>query len=219
MKVPCVICGKPSEIEGMCPVCWLKKKELFQIKEFEIRVCECESVLTGGIWKSFDGIESAIEAAVKKSLKSKNTIKKVEMSTRIVGNKVHVSITCTGTIKPCREEKTETKDILVTLRNAKCEECKKRLASYYEAVIQLRVRGEEGEELLSKISKEAGEAAININTVQGGWDIIMFKDNVAKHISSRLRKKGYEITKSNIFVVQKNNKKIYRNYYSVKKGD
>lgn len=219
MKVPCIICGKPSEIEGMCPECWLRRKELFQANDIEIRVCECGSVLERGVWKKADGIEDAVESAVKKSLKTKNTIKKVEMSMNTVGNKVHVSVTCTGIIKPCKQEKTETRNVMVTIRSAKCEECKKHLASYYEAVIQLRVRGKDGEELLGKITKEAGESAININNVQGGWDIIMFKDNVAKHIASRLRKIGYEITKSNIFVVQKNNKKIYRNYYSVKKGD
>lgn len=219
MKVPCILCGKTSELEGMCSDCWLKKQELFSIKDFEIRICECDSVLLGGVWKRFDIIEDAIETAVKKNISTKNTITDVGLSIRIVGNKAQVSIACTGLIKPCKKTKTETKETVVTIRTAKCEECKKHLASYYEAVIQLRVRGKEGEDMLERITKEAGETAININTVQGGWDIIMFKDNAAKHITTRLRKIGYSITKSNVFVVLKNNKKIYRNYYSVKKGD
>ena len=217
-KPPCIICGKASEICGMCSTCWLKRQVLFTAEDFEIRICECGSYLSHGKWKPYENMDDMIKSEVREHIRSPNSITSTEIKLRIVGNKVRAFITCTGTIKPCDSEKTETAESGITIRTVKCDECKKHLASYYEAVIQLRVQGKDGEMILESILKEAGASAINTNVVQGGVDVIMFKDNVAKKIAGSLRKKGYSITKSNVFVVQKNNKKIYRNYYSVKKG-
>jgi NMD protein affecting ribosome stability and mRNA decay len=213
-KINCIVCGKPSEVESFCSDCWLKRQVLFEIKDVQIKICDCKSFFSSGRWIRFDSLEEMIKEVVRKNIITQNKLTKINMSLRQVGNKVKITVECSGIIKPCKKPKTETKESNVLLRKVTCEECKKHLASYYEAVIQLRV-----EELLDRIIDEGGESVINVNKVRGGQDIIFFKDDVARRIVDKLRKEGFSITKSNVFVVEKNNKKIYRNYYSVKKGD
>lgn len=210
----CIVCGKPEEIESFCNECWLKRRVLFEIRDFQIKVCNCYSFFSGGRWTRFGSTEEMVSDVLKKKIITKNRITKISVQLRQVGNKIKAIVECTGLINPCKAPKTERKEVNIILKKVTCDECKKRLASYYEAVIQLRV-----EDILERIISEGGESVINVNKVRGGYDIIFFSDDAARKIAEKLRREGYLITKSNIFVVEKNNKKIYRNYYSIKTGD
>ena len=213
MAIRCIVCGKPSQIESFCNECWLRQRKLFDISGFEIKICDCGSYLHRGQWLKFHDFDGMVKEMIIGNIITDNRINRTEIRMKKVGNKITAYVKGTGLIRPCKSEKTETKEIVISIRTVKCEECKQHLASYYEAVIQLRE-----EDLLEKIISDGGESVINVLKVRGGHDIYFFRDNVASRIVEKLRKKGYSITKSNVFVVQKNNKKIYRNYYSVKAG-
>lgn len=211
MNVPCVICGKPSFMEGLCSECWLKKQKLFEIRDFTVTVCECGSHLCHGNWETIESIEEAVEKDIKEHIKSDNRIKKIECNIKIVGSNASASVKCSGLIPPCKEAKTETREVSILVKKSKCEECQKEAASYYEAVIQLRV-----DPLLERIMKWGGDDIIGAKKVNGGFDIFFKSNDKARIIADRLRKNDYIITKSVVYLAQKNNKKIYRKYYSVK---
>lgn len=213
MNMKCIVCGKDAEIESFCGECWLKGKSLFDLKDFEIKICECSSILLEGKWKKFYSFDDILREEIEKKIIPIGKIKKCNIEFNIAGTIIKADVKCTGKISPCKVEKEQEKRITIMIRKGKCDECQKDAASYYEAVIQLRVP-----KLIDKIEKASGEALSSVHDVRGGFDLYLKSNARAKTICSGLQQKGYSVVRSVIFVTRKNNKNIYRNYYSVKEG-
>lgn len=211
MKMRCIICGKAAEIESFCSSCWIKEKKLFEIRDFKITICECGSAIFCGKWEKFKNMEELVESEIKKRILSLGKINKIKISYKFSGNLVKAWILCSGLIKPSKIIKEQEEEINITLRKAKCDVCQKECASYYEAIIQLRAP-----EIIEKVIKMAGESAFSVREVRGGYDIFIRSNDKAKNLCSTLQKRGFSVVRSVVYLARKNNKNIYRNYYSVK---
>jgi NMD protein affecting ribosome stability and mRNA decay len=213
MKMKCIVCGAEADIESFCDECWLKGKPLFEIRDFDLKVCECGSCFREGRWVRFTDFDAMARDAIKERIKAFGRISGMEISIRRIGNKAQASVNSEGFIAPCKSSKKEGHVININIRRVKCEDCQKECASYYEAVIQLRAGN-----CLDRILDMGGESVLSVREVRGGYDIILRKNEVAKQITGKLMKEGMKVIRSADYLAQKNNKKIYRNYYSVKSG-
>lgn len=211
MKNICISCGKEAKIESFCDECWLRGKNLLEIGDFDLKVCDCGSCFMGGQWKKFPSFDAMLNESIKRRIKSFGKIENLLTDKKTVGNRVEVNLFAEGRILPCKSLKKEEHRIRINIRRMKCEDCRKKCASYYEAVIQLRENA-----YLNDVLKIGGESVTSVHEVRGGYDIYLKENEVAKKIAGFLIKKGLKIVRSANYITQKNNKKIYKNYYSVK---
>lgn len=211
MKMRCILCGKEADIDSFCNDCWLKGKKLFDIEDFKIKLCECGSAIHCGKWEKFDKMDDIINKEIKKKIKSYGKITKMNIISKHSGNLIKSRISCSGYIKPSKILKDQEEEVNITIKKAKCEDCQKECASYYEAIIQLRAP-----QILERVLKVLGESAISVREVQGGYDIFIRSNDKAKSTCFALQKKGFSVVRSVVYLARKNNKNIYRNYYSVK---
>ena len=198
---------------SFCSECWLKRNELFELKNFDAVICECGSLRSGGKWEKFSDIRDALEREIKKRIKTSGKIRSVSVDFHFSGNLAKARVKCTGLLSRCKKTKEQEKNIVIILRKSKCEDCKKECASYYEAVMQLRAP-----EMIEKVLKLGGASVISVKEVRGGFDIFFRSNELAKSLCAKLQKKGFSVVRSGVYLARKNNKNIYRNYYSVKDG-
>jgi len=204
--IKCILCGKDAEIDVFCEDCWLKKQNLFEIKDIEVKVCKnCGSFLEKNKWKRYKNLESGLENIVKKNIKSKNRIVETDIFLRKIGNRFCANIKCRGYISPCRKEKIESRSIFIKIENSLCENCKKFLRMEYNFIIQIRTR--------KKINLENINFA-KIEKVKNGYDIYFINKDDAEKMIKRL--KQFKIKRSYKLIGEKQGKKIYKIFYSVK---
>jgi NMD protein affecting ribosome stability and mRNA decay len=202
----CIVCGNLAEIDVFCSDCWLKNKTLFEIKDLKIKICKkCGAYFEKNKWIKTKSLEKSIERVVKNNIKTKNRILEIDIFPRKIGNMFSVTISCKGYIPPCKKPKIENKSIFVKIENSLCENCKKFLGMQYDSVIQLRTK------------RKINIRNINfsrIEKVKNGYDIYFIKKEEAERMIKRL--KQFKIKKSYKLIGEKQGKKIYRTFYSVK---
>ncbi len=197
----CIKCGKDAEVDNFCRDCFAKISTLFDIKGFELQYCEqC-------------GIDqNSIKSEIKSAIKTENEIEKMKITLKIVGNKVHATVTCNGNIRNI--PKGEEKKVLVVLRKKTCDVHVKLSGGYYEAVIQ--IRGNEKDNIMNRIMKLVPQkAVVGVETLPEGYNIkVMRKANAAKAVKAL--GKGFDVKKSFKLAASKKGQKLYRNYYAIR---
>jgi NMD protein affecting ribosome stability and mRNA decay len=198
----CVKCGKDAKIDNFCETCFAERHELFDIKSFTMFYCDVCKVK-----------ENEIKEKIKSQLKSKNSLKSIDIKLKIVGNKVHATVTCQGNIRGA--EKTETKKALIILRRQMCEMHVRLSGGYYEAVFQ--VRGNNKESVMKAAERLLPRKSIvGVNELKEGYDIKIMSKNTAIAAVKELRRKGCEVKDSYKLVGSKKGQKLYRNYYAIR---
>ncbi len=158
-------------------------------------------------------LPDTIEDAVRKEIKTKNKIEKINIKPKKTGNKVDVEVTAHGRFTERRVEKKETKKILVLVTDRMCQNCIKLRGNYFEAVIQ--VRGEKKEKILKILMEHMKNKIASIDTLKEGYDVKIIDKKIAASVSQGLQKK-YKITKSFKLAGKKKGKELYRNYYAIR---
>jgi len=204
----CIKCGKDAEVGNFCNKCFLEDNELFDIDSLVFYFCRgCDGYF-------LKNRKVSVEGAVKSGIKTKNNIKKIEIKERVVGNKIYVTVTCSGLIKPCRKIKKEEKKILITIKKQMCDTCIRLAGGYYEAMFQ--VRGDNKERVFKKLMALSKKVPItSVGEIKEGYDIKFVNKKDAAYIS-RLLKKKFEVKDTYKLVGEKKGKKLYRNFYVVR---
>ncbi len=198
----CVKCGGEAKIDNFCERCFAERHELFTAKSFTMFYCDICKVK-----------EDEIKDKIKSSLKSKNSLTSINVKLKIVGNKVHATITCMGNIKGAKKE--ETKKALVILRRQMCEMHVRLSGGYYEAVFQ--VRGDKKEAIMRAAERLLPRKSIvGVNDLKEGYDIKIMSKTTAIAAVKELRRKGFEAKDSYKLVGSKKGQKLYRNYYAIR---
>lgn len=210
MRRICILCGKSSEIDNFCSDCWLKTRELFNIEDFEIIVCECGSYYYKGEWRRFEDLDELIKQLTRSRIETENEIVGVDIFLKKAGNVYTVTIKAKGYIKPCNKIKVEEKTIRVRVRWRKCDRCKKVLSNYYEAIFQIR-----GFEVPEEIANMLSDYISKIKEQKNGFDIYLIDKKIAKKAIKRFKELGFKIKVSYEYVGMKKGKKLYRDIYSI----
>ena len=197
----CIKCGKPATLENFCQEHFLESRIVFGLKDFTFIYCQQCGIDEKELLERIGG-----------QIKTEYAILDKKISLRTVGNKVTATVTVTGKIKGLK--KTETRKMLVILRQKMCEMHVRFSGGYYEAMIQ--VRGPDKEVILRKVGKLVPEKSItNIESIKEGYNVkIMRKSNAAaaaKALMARFSvKRSYKVGGS------KKGKMVYRDYYAVR---
>jgi len=212
-KMFCIKCGKKAEIGNFCRKCFLERKELFKIKDFHLMVCDCGSYYDKSWVKSDLDIKDLVKKMIGEKIVTDNKIVNKKISLKRVGNKYIATVHCTGFISNIRKQ--ETKKVVVTIKKRKCDVCSKIAGGYHEAVLQ--IRGEKKEMILSKLKLEKPfiEAVVKIERVKNGYDIKMLDKKIARKITRKFGKK-FKVKKSQKLITLKKDRRIYRDYYSIR---
>ncbi|MCQ2964325.1 MAG: hypothetical protein MJ203_02010 [archaeon] len=145
----CPECGATDVkmINGVCKDCFLKEYQLLKIPDnITVTVCShCNAKLEEGKWKdSYIPQEEIIYRALEKNIEVDKLAENEEIELEIDQMR--------GTIAECYveavatvlgEEVVETHTPNVKINKSVCPDCSKRVAGYYEAVIQLRADSRE----------------------------------------------------------------------------
>lgn len=199
----CVKCGKPAVADNLCEKCFLLSASLFEIKNFEAGFCrQCGNFHKG-----------PIEDQIRSKIKSKHKITKCDITTKRVGNRILVTVNCSGYIKPLKHIVHGERKSIVIVKNRKCENCIKISGGYYEAVLQ--ARGEHTERISKKIMSMAKESVVSVKQLKEGYDILLTDKKIAAKIATQLGN-YFDIRSSYKFVGEKKGKKLYRNYYAIR---
>lgn len=205
-ELKCISCGKEATIEAFCDDCWLKNKTLFQIEDFEIKVCrKCCKILDKDRIGRYELNDDSIKRVAISKIKTKNKLVEKEAFVRKIGNRYSVTIVCKGFIFPCKKQKEESKNIFIKIRETLCDLCRKISSEQYDAIIQIRTN----KPLPIKQMKPD-----KIERVKEGLNLyFLYKANAQKALKLL---RGFKIKRSFKLVGEKDTKRIYREYYSVK---
>lgn len=204
----CIKCGKDAKVGNFCERCFLESNELFDIDNSELYFCRGCS----GYFLKNEKVN--IDDVVKKGIKSENRIKKIQIKKKKIGNKIYVTVICSGYIKPCKKLKEEAKKILINIKKRMCDTCIKLSGGYYEAMIQ--VRGDNREKIFNIIKKLSSKALISsIEKAKLGYDIKFVSKKDATKIANQMRKK-FSVKDTYKLVGEKKGKKLYRNFYVIR---
>ena len=210
----CVKCGKEAiKGEVLCEEHYLEKNKLFKIKDFELEICSnCNQAKTKEGWKR-KSEEEFVKNKVRENITTDYNAS-FDIFLKKKGKDYSVKVKGEGKIPPGEMRKKEEKNINVKVKRHLCPLCQKRRGGYYEAVIQ--ARGKSKEEIMNDLDNflKAGDVT-KIVPVTGGYDIFIMKKAKAKRIAKQLKDK-YKVKESFKLAGVKKDKKLYRNYYSVK---
>lgn len=197
----CIKCGRPAKIDNFCDACFLDSQGLFDVKNFSMEYC------------GLCGLnQDAIKEQVVGSLNTKNSISSTKVSIKLVGNKAHATVTCSGSIRGL--PKTETKNVMVIIRKKMCAMHVKLSGGYYEAVIQ--IRGKDKDNILKYATRLLPKKSISsIEKLNEGYNIkVLHKANAAAAV--RGFRKRYDVKDSYKLAASKKGQKLYRNYYAIR---
>lgn len=208
----CIKCGNKAKIGLLCEECFLKENRLIKLNNLSILLCPvCSSYYDKGKWVETGNIERIVKNKIEEKICSRE-IKKIGIQLKRIGNRYMVRIACIGFIPPCDRVKKEEKIIYVKIKKQMCSRCIKLSGGYYEAVLQIRGNGKERIlEMIKKLIKNA-----IMEEKKNGYDIRFIKKAEAAKIARMLKLKGFEIKESYRFVSTKKDKRLYRNYYSIR---
>ena len=197
----CIKCGKTATVDNFCDDCFALKHDLFEVKPFNFFYCEV-------CGRKDDELKEEIIGRIK----SQNRLDDIYVHLKIVGNKVHATVDCLGSIKGVK--KREKKEVLVILRRKMCDMHVKLSGGYYEAMIQ--VRGEQKEEIMRRLRKLLPQkAVVGVEELKEGYNVkIMNKGTAAS--AARVLKNKYTVKASYKLVGSKKGQQLYRNFYAVR---
>lgn len=205
----CISCGKKATIEAFCDDCWLKNKSLFQIEDFEIKVCrKCNKILDKRGIGSYNLDEDSIKQIALNKIRTNNKIIEKEAFVRKIGNRYSVTLICKGYISPCKKQKEESKSIFIKIKETLCERCRKISGEQYDAIIQIRT---------NKYLPIKQMKPDKIERVKEGLNLYFLYKSEAEKALKLL--KGFKIKRSFKLIGEKDTKRIYREYYSVRDYD
>lgn len=200
----CIKCGNPAVAGNFCKKCFLKREKLFELDNFTVNICPACGNYSGG----------TIENQIKNRVKTKNTIRSCTVKTREYGNRIIAKVICTGIIRPLKSTVPEKKEITITKRRLKCNNCIKLLGGYYEAVLQLR--GPNINRILNKVGKILPEiVVVSVDTLKEGYNIKLADKKIAAKVIRQLRE-YFSVKESYKLVGEKKGKRLYRNFYAIR---
>ncbi|MCL5105795.1 MAG: 60S ribosomal export protein NMD3 [Candidatus Marsarchaeota archaeon] len=216
----CPTCNRNSNenrfIGEFCETCTIKKINAEVSESAEITQCkDCGKIKTNQGYAKLDKL--SLSAILQKLLKKSFVkIKAVDFDKSIIN--AQFSIFKNG------EKVRFEKHILFSIKKSMCDQCYRRHSGYYEALVQLRVSGNEFhekemsrlEKIASNLTKyiEAGNGFITkIEKSKNGLDVYT-SDKKATSAFMSLRK--FKPKVSFTLYGLKNGKKVYRNIYLLK---
>jgi len=197
----CIKCGKTANVDNFCDDCFALKHTLFETKSFTMFYCDLCGVK-----------DDDIKDEIKRRIKSDNNMDDVYVSLKTVGNKVHATVDCMGSIKGVK--KHEKQQALIILRRKMCDMHVKLSGGYYEAMIQ--VRGEKKEEILRHLKKLLPmKSVVDVEQLKEGYNVKVMNKGTAGAAAKVLRNK-YSVKDSYKLVGSKKGMMLYRNFYAVR---
>ena len=204
MASKCPNCGKPSI--GVCLECYVDKYP-FGLKRYELKVCKCGKILFRGV--EHRNLKELVKEYVSQEIMPPPdiSVKKVIVKKITEGKIISAETRVVGSYKG-RDFKREKIFKIKPIYFA-CDACSKLAGGYYEAIIQIRVKGFKPDFQDDMID--------NAEKVRGGLDYYIRSREYAKTWSYELRKTGFYVETSSKLFGKKDGRSIYRVTYSVKR--
>lgn len=215
MNMFCIKCGKPATAGNFCDACFLKAHDLFMLKakRADVKLCDCGRVFYKR-WREHDDdwIKNVVLSCI--SLEQGATAR-TDISWKKIGNKYYVRVVATGKIKPCKTAKTEEQQMIVVVKKTMCDRCTKISGNYYEAVVQVRPRDKQ---LLESVLEELNSKNISgVYETEHGYDIRLINKKLAGNVIRSAKELGLAVKKSQKLIGSKDGRKLYRDFYSIKR--
>ncbi len=200
----CVKCGKETQtlVSGLCRDCFLKKSNIFDLKESLIERCvKCGRARIKGKWVECTNEAIANEVASKIKVNPDVNQSKVFVELTPVsehGYRLHVNVK--GLIDKMVVE--QSKEFTLNLSKVSCDDCMKLVSNYREAIIQLRSSSFKEAEPMMEVAKQLlSTEAVNdplsavIKTLRGptGFDLWICSNKSAARVVRKLSKL-YKVT-------------------------
>lgn len=215
----CPQCGKEIETglgaRGLCAECYKGEEKLAEVpKEITVQRCPgCKSYLYQGKWKEYKGEKELIA----KVLSDYDGIEQVSYKELEKGKSFKLTLTAKKNIKDHDlKQKLTTK---IKIEKQLCPICQKVENGYYEAIIQLRERGELGlkQEALECILKEnknnsrKEDFVSRVKEVKDGYNLYLSSRKYAERLLKVLEE-AYPLEKkdSRQLVGEKDGQRIYQ---------
>jgi len=226
----CPKCGKTTDaiIKGMCSDCFLKRNDLFTVKEINIERCvKCGKIHFKGKWQGLSNEAIAEEITSKVKMNHDLDQPKVFVELEPITNiDFSVRITVTGFLEGTLVEQTKTTEF--SLQKVSCDSCMKLVSNYREAIIQLRSSDPSEADAMLEVTKQliAGEkekdslsAAIKILKGKNGYDLWIGSNKGAGKVARKLSKlyKTKIIASKKLIGEEDDRKQRFRFTYCIKK--
>lgn len=199
----CPKCGKEEGpfIKGFCKECYLSKQELIDVgKKMEIEKCKrCGRIRVSGKWMKQTA--GALEEYVLPKIKiNEMENAKIDLTLEQEGKDgILAIIGVKGDVGG--EPLTLRKELLLKQPAVLCESCNRLVASYFEAILQVRLRERQDREKINKaldnirklleIEKKSDSLAeiVNLASVNNGFDAYIGSKRAAKRAALALARK------------------------------
>jgi nonsense-mediated mRNA decay protein 3 len=152
----CAKCGRDDDslIHGLCSECFLKRKELFELKEIMVERCvKCNKLRIKGHWTDYS--EEAIAKEVSSKVKFVQDLDQpkvfVELS-HLTKDDFEAKIIVEGFLESVLIK--QEKIIPFYLHKVSCDSCMKMVSNYREAIIQLRASSSSEVEAMLEVTKQ-----------------------------------------------------------------
>ncbi len=227
----CAKCGETTDalIHGLCADCYLKRHELFEVKEIKIERCvKCLKIKFKGNWQNY--FEDAVANEVVSKVKPMHGLDQPKIFVELnplTENDFAAQITVEGFLDGVLLK--QTKPIEFSLQKVSCDACMKLVSNYREAILQLRAPTQSEADamlevakqlLVSEKEKNSLSAAIKIFSAKNAYDLWIGSNKGAVKTARKLAK----LYKTKIIVSQKligqeeSGKRKYRFTYCIKSG-
>ncbi|MFC2154327.1 NMD3-related protein [Candidatus Altiarchaeota archaeon] len=203
----CPSCGGKTSEAGLCINCYVKRNK-FSLKKDKLEICECGKLSFQNTWS--DDWTSFLQKFVEKNLvvPSEIEVHSIDVSGKVVKDNVGLEVDFIGLYRG--DQIPQTLEFKLKKNSKTCPSCKNFGRGYFEAVVQYRDDERPSfhynRELVSRIER-----------VRGGWDFYITNTGYAEQLAGQLQGKGFLIKKTLKLHGEKNGKKIYRTYHSIKK--
>ena len=178
----CVKCGATTDalIKGMCVKCYLKRHELFEIKDINIEVCvKCGKMKVKGRWGAYNFEAIGAEVASKVKFLLDVDQPKVNVTIEPINNiDFNATINIAGFIDGVLVEQNLEESF--SLNKVSCDPCMKIVSNYREAIIQLRASSLSEADAMLEITKTF------LNEEKA-------KDSLASIVKASKLPKGYDL--------------------------
>jgi len=216
MNMFCIKCGKPATAGNFCDSCFLKAHDLFSLKSrADMKLCDCGRFFYKR-WHEPDDdwIKNVVLSCV--SLEQGATAK-TDILWKKTGNKYYVRVVATGKIKPCKTEKIEEHQMIIVIKKSSCDRCTRISGNYYEAVVQVRPKDRQ---LLESVLEELNRKNISgVHETEHGYDIRLMNKKLAGNVIRSAKELGLAVKKSQKLIGSKDGRKLYRDFYSIKRKE
>ncbi|MFA5931400.1 MAG: 60S ribosomal export protein NMD3 [archaeon] len=226
----CAKCGKSTDaiIGGICSDCYLKRHDLFTVKDINIEKCvKCGKIHFKGKWTSISNEEIANEVSSKIKLNYDLDQPKIFVElTPITDIDFSARITVTGFLEGILVEQFRTTE--VSLNKVSCDSCMKLVSNYREAIIQLRATTQSEADAMLEVAREllrieaakdSLSAIIKTFGIKNAYDLWIGSNKGAIKVARKLAKlyKTKIIASKKLIGEDDGKKPKYRFTYCIKK--